>query len=453
MIVIKTGRPLLSRRAVLRTAGAAFTLPLLEAMDPGHARAATVIPKRFVVVFTPNGTIFPNWVPSGAETDFALAPILDPLGALQADLLVVSGLFQQGGGGDGHQNGIGGMLTGQSLNPGPFQGGASAGASGWANGISVDQQVAATLGSGTRLRSLELGVQVGAADNWGRMSYVGPDQPVPPEESPERAYARLFGAAGGASAEDLARLRARRRSVLDAVLGQFQAVRARVGAADRVRLDAHATIVRDIETRLDSLAVPSPSCRDPGAPSLPAGGGGTNDDFPAIGDLQIDLLVVALACDLTRVASLQWSRSVSQTRFTWLPQPITDVHHDLSHLPDDDAQAVDKLTRINHWYAERFAALVGKLAGAQEVDGSRLLDASLVFWCNELGKGNNHSRKLAPYVLAGQAGGAVRTGRFLSFTGDPPHNNLLVSILQAMDIPATTFGKAEWCTGPLSGFA
>ena len=452
MIVIKTGRPVISRRAVLRTAGAAFTLPLLEAMHPGHARAATVIPKRFVVVFSPCGTIFPNWVPSGTETDFTLSPILEPLMAAQKDLLVVSGLAQQGGGGDGHQNGIGGMLTGQSLNPGPFQGGGSAGASGWANGISVDQRVAAALGSGTRLRSLELGVEVGSADNWGRMSYLGPDQPVPPEESPERAYARLFGAAGASSPEDMARLRARRRSVLDAVLGQFNTVRARVGSADRVRLDAHATIVRDIETRLDALAVPSPSCRDPGAPTLPAGGS-TNDNFPAIGDLQIDLLALALACDLTRVASLQWSRSVSQTRFTWLPQPITDGHHDLSHLPDDDAQAVDKLTRINHWYAERFAALVGKLAGAQEIDGSRLLDASLVLWCNELGKGNTHSRRMAPYVLAGQAGGAVRTGRFLSFTGDPPHNNLLVSILQAMDIPTTTFGKAEWCTGPLSGFA
>ena len=452
MIVIKTGRPVISRRAVLRTAGAAFTLPLLEAMHPGQARAATAIPKRFVVFFSPNGTIFPNWVPSGGETDFTVSPILEPLAAIQKDLLVVSGLFQQGGGGDAHQSGIGGMLTGQSLNPGPFQGGASAGASGWANGISVDQRVAAALGSGTRLRSLELGVEVGTADNWGRMSYLGPDQPVPPEESPERAYARLFGAARASSPEDMARLRARRRSVLDAVLGQFQAVRARVGAADRGRLDAHATIVRDIETRLDALSVPSPSCRDPGAPTLPAGGS-TNDNFPAIGDLQIDLLALALACDLTRVASLQWSRSVSQTRFTWLPQPITDGHHDLSHLPDDDAQAVDKLTRINHWYAERFAALVGKLAGAQEVDGSRLLDASLVLWCNELGKGNNHSRKMAPYVLAGQAGGAVRTGRFLAFTGDPPHNNLLVSILQAMDIPTTTFGKAEWCTGALPGFA
>jgi hypothetical protein len=452
MIVINTGRPIISRRAVLRAAGAAFTLPLLEAMHAGHARAATLIPKRFVVVFSPCGTIFPNWVPSGTETDFTVSPILDPLAVIQKDVLVVSGLFQQGGGGDGHQNGIGGMLTGQSLNPGPFQGGGSAGASGWANGISVDQRVAAALGSGTRLRSLELGVEVGSADNWGRMSYLGPDQPVPPEESPERAYARLFGVAGASSPEDMARLRARRRSVLDAVLGQFNSVRARVGSADRVRLDAHATIVRDIETRLDALAVPSPSCRDPGAPTLPAGGS-TNDNFPAIGDLQIDLLALALACDLTRVASLQWSRSVSQTRFTWLPQPITDGHHDLSHLPDDDAQAVDKLTRINHWYAERFATLVAKLASAQEVDGSRLLDASLVLWCNELGKGNNHSRKMAPYVLAGQAGGAVRTGRFLSFTGDPPHNNLLVSILQAMDIAATTFGKAEWCTGPLSGFA
>jgi hypothetical protein len=178
-----------------------------------------------------------------------------------------------------------------------------------------------------------------------------------------------------------------------------------------------------------------------------------NDSFPDIGDLQISLLAVALACDLTRVASLQWSRSVSQTRFTWLPVPINDAHHDLSHLPDDDALAVDKLTRINLWYAGRFAALVGKLATAQEVDGSRLLDSSLLLWCNELGKGNNHSRRLAPYVLAGQAGGSVRTGRFLSFTDDHPHNDLLVSILQAMDVPVTTFGKAEWCQGALPGFA
>lgn len=450
MIVIDNCRPLLPRRALLRAGGVAFALPLLEAMRPRAARAAAVAPKRFVVMFSPNGTIFPNWVPQGGESDFVLSPILAPLEPHRADLTVIAGLSQMGAGGDGHQTGIGGMLTGQQLNPGPFQGGANAGSSGWANGISIDQKVASVLGRSTRLRSLELGVQVGSADNWGRMSYLGPDRPVPPEESPAQAYLRLFAGAG-ASPEQIARLRARRRSVLDAVLGQFAAVSARVGSADRARLDAHATVVRDIEVRLDAQAMATASCRDPGPPDLGGlvGDAAANDNFPALGKLQMDLLVVALACDLTRVASLQWSRSVSLTRFTWLG--INEAHHELSHLADNDVQAVDKLTRINRWYAQQLAYLTGKLAATPEVDGSRLLDSSLVFWCNELGKGNAHSRKPAPYVITGRAGGALRGGRFLSYEGDTPHNDLLVSLLLAMDIPATTFGRAEWCRGPLAG--
>ncbi len=446
MIVVRTGRPLIRRRTLLQAAGTSVVLPLLEAMRPTTARAAT-LPKRFAVMFSPNGTIYPNWLPQGGETDFVLSPILQPLAALRSDLVVVAGLFQQGGGGDGHQNGIGGMLTGHSLNPGPFQGGGNVGTSGWAAGISVDQRIAAAIGGATRLRSLELGVQVGSADNWSRMSYLGSNRPLPPEDNPLSAYTRLF-AGSNASPEELARLRARRRSVLDAVKGQFNAVGARVGAADRVRLEAHATSIREIETRLDAQSMSVVACKDPGAPVLPANAT-ANDTFPAVGKLQMDLLALALSCDVTRVASLQWSRSVSSVRFNWLG--VREGHHDLSHLGDDDTAAVAKLTQINTWYAQQFAYLLGKLADAREVDGSRLLDSSLVMWCNELGKGNAHSRKLAPYVLAGKAGGALRTGRFLTYAGDPPHNDLLVSVLQAMDIPATTFGKAEWCRGPLAG--
>jgi hypothetical protein len=338
------------------------------------------------------------------------------------------------------------MLTGQSLNPGPFQGGGNAGASGWAGGISVDQRIAAAIGTSTRLRSLELGVEVVSADNWSRMSYLGSNRPVPPEDSPLHAYQRLFGGEAGSPAA-LALLRARRRSVLDAVKGQFAALAARVGASDRARLEAHATSIREIELRLDAQAVASAACVDPGAPRPPASP--SNDDFPAIGALQMDLLVLALACDLTRVASLQWSRAVSQVRHTWLG--IREGHHDLSHLPDDDAAAQAKLTQINTWYASQLAYLAGKMAAIPDVDGKRLLDASLILWCNELGKGNSHSRQNAPYVLLGSAGGALSTGRFLSYPGSPPHNNLLTSLLIAMGIPATTFGKPEWCTGPLTG--
>jgi hypothetical protein len=451
---ILTDRPRIARRSLLRAAGIAVGLPALEAMVPGGggraARAAGVAPRRFVVMFSANGTIYPQWLPvagPGGARDFQLSPILQPLAARQADLVVVAGLAQQGGGGDGHQNGIGGMLTGQSLDPGPFQGGANSGTSGWAAGISVDQAVAAAIGGTTRLRSLELGVQVGEADNRSRMSYLGADQPVPPETSPLNAYNRLFGG-DGASPLALARLRARRRSVLDAVRGQLAKVEARVGASDRARLDAHATAIRGIEDRLDAATNQTPACLNPAAPQLPPSLF-DNDAFPAVGTLQMDLMALALACDLTRVASLQWSQSVSQVRHTWLG--ITDGHHDLSHLPDDDAVAVDKLTRINTWYATQLAYLTGKLADTPEVDGTRLLDASLVLWCNELGKGNTHSRLNAPYVLVGGAGGGLATGRFLTYTGDLPHNNLLTSLLLAMGIPATTFGRADWCTGPLVG--
>jgi hypothetical protein len=441
----------LSRRTVLRGAGGVVIgLPLLEAMRPLRRAHAAPAPKKFVVFFSPNGTIAPAWEPtlgpSGAETDFTLSPILQPLAPFQQDIVVIQGVDQQGGGGDGHQNGIGGMLTGASLNPGPFQGGGGSAPAGWASSISVDQRIAAVNGLGTRFRSLELGVQVGSADNWGRMSYLGGDRPVPPESDPSRAYARVFSDLN-TDPTVLARIRARRKSVLDAVSDQYGAVVARLGGEDRQKLDAHATSIREIESRLDVSGATAPGCTAPAVPPSTLDMN-LNDNFPAVGELQMDLLVMALTCGLTRVASLQWSRSVSQVRFTWLG--ITDAHHDLSHLGDDDADAVDKLTRINNWYAARYASLLDRMKRVDNGDGTTLLDSSLVFWCNELAKGNNHTRTNAPYVLGGKAGGALRTGRYLRYDdGDMPHNNLLVSMLNAMDVPDTRFGKAEWCTGAL----
>jgi hypothetical protein len=183
-------------------------------------------------------------------------------------------------------------------------------------------------------------------------------------------------------------------------------------------------------------------------PARPEPGMSGNDAFSRIGALQTDLLVLALACGQTRVASLQWSRAVSNVRFTWLG--IDEGHHGLSHLPDDDTASQDALASINQWYAARFADLVQKLKSYPEGAGT-LFDQCLLLWCNELGKGNTHSREDAPYVLAGSAGGALETGRFLEYDGDVPHNDLLVSLLQIMGLPDTTFGRPEWCNGPLSG--
>ena len=437
-----------SRRTVLRGAfGAAVSLPWLESLAGRRARAAAPgFPTRFVVMFSPDGTLPRQWTPSGTETNFVLSPILAPLAAHQSNLVVIQGVDQQGGGGDGHQSGIGGMLTGQLLNAGPFAGAGSAPA-GWANGPSVDQRIAEVIGTTTTLRSMELGVQVGAADNWGRMVYRAANQPLPPEDDPAQVYANVF-ADLHADPAALAALRMRRQSILDSVGAQYNRVAARLGTADRARLDQHLTAVREIEQRLTTPFVPSSAdCHDPTPPGAATS---ANEDFPAIGAQQLDLLVMALACDITRVASLQWSRSVSQVRFTWLDPAISEGHHDLSHRPDNDAAAGDKLTRINAWYATQLATLMTKLAAIPEGDGT-LLDHTLILWCNELAIGNVHSRIDAPYVLGGRAGGALTTGRFLTYPVAVPHNNLLVSILNLMGIPDQTFGKPDWCTGPLAG--
>jgi hypothetical protein len=420
----------------------AVGLPWLETFAPNTAHAATAPAKRFVVMFSPNGTIAESWLPAGTETEFTLGPILQPLDGRKDDLVVIAGVDQMGLGGDGHQNGMGGMLTGAGLLTGRFAG-VGAPPAGWAESQSIDQRLADELGRGLPFRSIEFGVQTGAADNWGRMVYRGRNRPLPPREDPARAFDEIFGAALLEPAERDAR-RARRQSILDHVSRDLMRLSGEVGAADRLRLDQHLTYLREVEQRLAAQSRGIAECALPERPVTPSGA----EAFGAIGDLHIDLMVLALACGQTRVASLQWSRSVSDVRFTWLG--IDEGHHTLSHMPDTDTTAQDKLVRINTWYAEKFASIVEKLRMYSEGDGT-LFDNSLLLWCNELAKGNVHSRIDAPYVLAGSAGGALRTGRFLQYSGDVPHNDLLLSILNAFGLPDTTFGRREWCTGPLAG--
>lgn len=435
-----------NRRTFLRGAsGASIALPLLEAMG----RGAVPIPKRFVVMFSPNGTVRENWLPKGGQTDFTLSPILSPLEAHRKDIVVVSGVDQQqGGGGGGHVRGMGCMLTGMPVNAG----GSWEGDGSWGSGISVDQEIANHIGKDTKFRSLELGVGVGLGPPggipvtvWTRMSYLGNNSPLPPENSPYKAFARIF-AGQGADANGTLRLRASRRTVLDGLKAEYTALVAKLGAADRARVDSHLQAIRQIEEALDRSPDGASACEVP--KQTAAIDVLKNDNYGVVGRLQIDLMVNAMACDLTRVASLQWSHSVGETRFTWLD--INEGHHEISHKGDSDTTARDQLTKINRWYAEQLAYLIAKLKAVPQ-EGGTMLDHTLILWCNELGKGNAHSGTDAPYVLAGRAGGTLRTERYLSFQGAVPHNNLLVSLLNAMGIPATRFGKPEWCTGALSG--
>ena len=107
----------------------------------------------------------------------------------------------------------------------------------------------------------------------------------------------------------------------------------------------------------------------------------------------------------------------------------------MSHAGDEDAAAQENLTQINVWYAEQFAYLLGRLAAYPEGDGT-LLDNTVVLWCNEVGKGNDHAHRDLPFLLAGSAGGYFSTGRFIDYqaggAAGHPHNNLLLSLAHAM---------------------
>jgi hypothetical protein len=326
---------------------------------------------------------------------------------------------------------------------------------GWASGISLDQHIAKAVGATTRFRSLELGVRVIDAEVRGRLSYLGPNQPVPPMESPYDVFDRVFSGikpptTGADPAMD--RLQLERRSVIDFLKDELGAVRGRIGAEDRPRLDAHLESVRDIERRLGTPGVtppaPSASCPSPtvGARIDPA----VNENMPAIGKLQMDLLVSALACDQARVATLQWTHAESIQTFPWIG--VGGQHHVMSHAGDGDAAAQENLTKINIWYAEQMRYLLEKLSAVREGDRS-LLDNTVVVWMNEVGKGNNHAHRDLPVLLAGSCGGQLRTGRFVDYMAGGasgfPHNNLLVSLAQAMGLKDTTFGDPQHCTGPL----
>ena len=429
----------ISRRKLLGVGAALAGTALL----PRSVWAADPPPKRLVVVFSANGTIFDSWLPQGTETSFTLSPILSALAPFQKKLLVLNGInvkSASNGPGDDHMKGMGHMLTGIELLSGTTQGGAGTPA-GFAGGISIDQRIAADIGSSTRFPSLEFGVMVQNSDVWARMIYSGANQPLPPMEDPVAAFSRIF-AGSTLSAAQTAILLQRRKSVLDYVQGSLGGLSGRIGADDRVRVQQHLNSVQQIEKQ---LLAQTGACSAPMVTQTDL----TNvANYPAIGKTQMDLLIASLACDQTRIASLQWSHSVSDIPMPWLN--ISTGHHTLSHDADTDSASQTSLVQINTWYAQQFAYLLQGLDAVVESDGSTLLDNCLVMWINELSKGNIHSHQPLPVVIAGGAGGALRTGRLVTYSPQQPHNNLLVSIANVMGTSITTFGNPAYCTGPLA---
>lgn len=426
-----------TRREFLRHLGvSSAALPFLSGL-PGLNAADGRKGKRLIIMFSPNGTIPWEFWPEGETLDFKR--ILKPLEPFRDKLVTLRGVHNKvEGDGDRHMRGMSCLLTGTELLPGNIQGGSDTPA-GWASGISIDQEIKNFLQSRdetrTRFGSLEFGVAVpNRADPWTRMSYAGPNQPIAPVDDPEQMLGKLYG-----RVKDKESL----TSIIDGVRDDLAKVSKKLGAEDRVRLEEHLTLVREMEAELQrgdedlNLTHPVPEI-DPDIELV-------NDNTPRLSRMQIDLLVNSMANDMTRVATLQFMRSVGQARMNWLG--IKDGHHSLSHESDENKEAVESLTKINEWFAGELAYLTKRLAETPEPGGDgSMLDNTLVVWLNELGKGNSHTLDDIPFVLLGGKAHGVKAGRALNF-GGVSHNRLWLSIAQSMGHDIQTFGNAKFCEG------
>lgn len=439
-----------TRRNLLRGGLAATAVfPLLEAR---RAVGQTVAP-RFLAVSYPNGVRTSMFWPKGTGADYQLNTFTTPLESHKAKLTWLKGIrlndaLQNGalGGtvGSEHARGTGGMLTARPLKSGREFVSFGNTTSGWGSGISIDQHLANVIGDQTLMSSLHVGVHTRDREVRARISYEGADRPVPPREDPADVFEQLFsGAVGGEPGQGdsaLERLRAQRKSVFDLTKTETDRVKSIVGAEDRIRLEVHMESIRDIEKRLSAAAdpdrAPQVECAVPSMANLDL-----LDDtkYAEAGRLHMDLVAAAFACDLTRVATFQWSYSESEHLFQFLG--LNGNHHALSHDFGNSGPGFDGYNAIQTWYQEQFAYLLAKLDSYDEGEGT-LLDNSLVLWASEIGESTQHALTTMPYVLAGSAGGRIQMGRVVDYGNQQQDNNqLLISIAHAMGVTdLTEFG-------------
>jgi hypothetical protein len=431
----------MTRRDFIRDLGlGAASLPfILNLPSLGFANQAKR-KQRLVVIFSPNGVFPPAFWPDEEGENFTLKESLKPLEPFKKQTLILNGVCDRvRGDGDNHMRGIGCLLTGTELYPGNIQGGSDTPA-GWASGISIDQEIKNFLqmeeATRTRFGSLEFGVMVPErADTWTRLVYAGPNKPIAPIDDPYQMFNKLYG-----RVKDRELL----KSVLDDVKEDLKKVGSVVSAEDRRLLDEHAGFVREMEQELKSS-------KDVGhaVPQLEPAARRENDHIPKISKLQIDLMVNSFAADFSRIATLQYTNSVGQAKMRWIG--IDEGHHELSHEPDSNTKAVEKLTKINNWFCEQLAYLAKRLSDTPEPGGKgSLLDNTLMVWTNELGKGNSHTLDNIPFVLVG-GGLDFKMGRSLKYKR-VAHNRLLLSFAHGFGHHLTKFGNPDFCKdGVLSG--
>ncbi len=445
----------ISRRTVLRGLGTAMALPALEAMLPRHAFAAESAaelasasgsPLRMAFLYVPNGMNMQQWTPQDEGTSYELPQTLTPLADHRNEIAILSGLthrraFANGDGGGDHARALTTFLTGMQARK---TDGADIRA-----GVSVDQVAAQEIGIRTRFPSLEMGAEQGAQSGGcdsgyscaysSNIAWKSATQPLPKENNPRMIFDRLFSN-GRPGETEVARLRRERaeQSLLDFVQEDVRQLNQQLGTTDRRKLDEYLTAVRELERRLQ---------RSSQAPEIDATAPeGIPDNYEEHLRLLADLMVLAFQTDSTRISTLVLANEGSNKSYNFIDVP--EGHHDLSHH-ENQAEKLAKIQQINEFHVRQFAYLLDRMKSVQEGEGT-LLDQSMIIYGSGIGDGNAHNHDNLPIVMAGRAGGQIRTGRHIVFPDQTPLTNLYLTMLDWMDVSCERLGDS---TGPLTGLA
>lgn len=442
-------RHALSRRLFLGGAGAVLTLPLFESMLGKNVKAAPNDIRRILAFYIPNGIHMANYTPAEQGDQYTMTKILEPLASIRQKVLILTGLANTPARPDGpgdHAGGTSAFLTCRHV--------VKTEGANIKNGISMDQVAAAQIGGATRIPSMQIGIDGGSSAGdcdsgyscaYARnISWASETQPLPKTVNPQVVWDILFGGFDPkATAEEQARQKNYRTSVLDYVLGEANSLSGKLGTTDKRKLDEYMTGVSELEKKIQKTGS-GPVCTAIDRPpaDLP---------YPEHVKLMLDLIALAVQCDSTRVVSFMLGNAGSNRSYPFLyanGQPISQGHHEISHHQDLQ-ENFDKLSEIARWEVEQYAYLLGKLNAIDEGNGLTALDTSAVYFSSEIEDGNAHRHTNLPVIIGGSLGGAFKTGQHIVLPDETPMANLFVSMLQAIGAPVETFGDNS--TGPLAG--
>jgi hypothetical protein len=470
----------LPRRAFLRgLGGVALGLPFLESLVPSGAQAQQAQPiQRFGVFFGCNGVDMSRWFPSGAygvmNDDHLRGTANEALIPFRSKLLIPRGVHmaprsggRDPGGGDDHGRCMAHKLTSY---PAALD-------TGLARGESIDYLLARAINPGPEgARRPPLNLMVGRPGGFGALDYIsysGPGQAVAAVNNPWNAYSNLISLnpVGEQTEEARARILARRESVLDLVRTQFDRLRTLpLSTLDQQKLDMHFTAVREIEVQVSATGF---ACIDPdiemrATPFQSNSASATEEaQYPAVADLQLDIFALALACDLTRVATMHFDRGSGGPTFRWDDMNHEYNHHKLSHGKvrddcfgesvangcDNVAGFQDMLHSIDRWHQRKYARLLERLDSYKEADGRSVLDNSVILYANEMSDGKLHSFMDLPFIIAGSGAGKFRQNLYFPLGPEgqtdesAPHNRLLNTIVNALGVDSPWFGVPEGMGG------